>query len=498
MAKGYVPRILLCGAAWREDMAVEVVGRIAFTGSPERGENYLFAKAEDLAAYVPKDLRIFLDGAEISADNLRGLLDGKADYIVFENADEFCGRYNDLTSLKIADRFITAETLLTQARHNFYSPTNMQTLADILRDNKLARVLDLDGLFAETDYFLKPDLFPTVDAVGNFAPIHDNFYRRIYPKPNACRLKTYDAVLIAERAPADFLNTLIDTDDVADNILTFARRGSELEGWLAANERAFAEVTRYNVVNGDWVLLKKRVRADFCVWVVTHKDAKLDALPDGYRLIHAGHAQAEEDFGYIGDDTGDNISGLNPYINEVTAHYWLWKHTNHAIIGLNHYRRFFTTDGKTFLTEAEARSILRDYDIIVAENVMTGLSVSCWQKFMSGGDLERFVAGIFRKHITIKQPDYLDAFERVANAHTGFQYEMFLTRRKVFAAYCDWLFSFLLDVTEEIFAKTNIRQITNPRKYRVISFFAERLLTVWLWRNPLRIKRLPVLFRAGV
>ncbi len=117
---------------------------------------------------------------------------------------------------------------------------------------------------------------------------------------------------------------------------------------------------------------------------------------------------------------------------------------------------------------------------------------------ISGWELERFVDEIFRRHIALKQPDYLDAFDHVSNAFTGFPYEIFITRRKIFDDYCEWIFSFLLDATEKVLARTNLRQIDNPRKYRVVSFFAERLLTVWLRKNPVRIKKLPVMFRAGV
>ena len=126
------------------------------------------------------------------------------------------------------------------------------------------------------------------------------------------------------------------------------------------------------------------------------------------------------------------------------------------------------------------------------------MPITCWHKLLSGGDLEQFASKIFRKHIALKQPDYLDSFDHMAEAFTGFQYEIFITRRNIFEAYCEWLFSFLLDVTEEIFARTNIRQIDNPRKYRIISFITERLLTVWLRKNRLRIKKLPVLFREGI
>lgn len=509
MFESYIPRILLCGDISsfqsKTDMAVEIVGQISFFGSPELGENYLFPKSEDVMAYVPKELHIFLNGTEISADELRKILDGTIDYIVFNDCEELCGRYNDLYSLKIFDRFIDCETLFNQARRNFYSAQNLKTLAQILRDKKVSHVLDVDGIFDETDFFMFPELFPIVDGViENPSPIHENFYDNIYKSLSDCRFRTYDIIFIAERSPEEFIDVVIDTDDLTENILTFARKNSSLEKFFVDNENIFEKISCFDAINGKWYLIQKRMPKDFCVYVVTHKDIKLNALPKGYKIIHAGHAVAKEDFGYLGDDSGENISDLNRYVNEITALYWIWKNTSHSIIGLNHYRRFFVeSEDKVFsvekiLSQESAEKILRDYDIIVAKNKLSRVSVSCWQKLVSGGHLEQFVANIFIKHIASKQPDYLSIFKHVSQAYTAFQYEIFITRRNIFNAYCEWIFSFLLDVTEEIFAKTNITHINNPRKYRIISFFSERLLTVWLWKNNLRIKRLPVLFRTGI
>ena len=48
------------------------------------------------------------------------------------------------------------------------------------------------------------------------------------------------------------------------------------------------------------------------------------------------------------NEGGDNISWLNPYINEVTAIYWMGKHLdligNPDYVGLHHYRRFFVLE----------------------------------------------------------------------------------------------------------------------------------------------------------
>lgn len=45
-----------------------------------------------------------------------------------------------------------------------------------------------------------------------------------------------------------------------------------------------------------------------------------------------------------GDDTGNSISYLNPYINEHTVIYWVYEHLNEInddYIGFCHYRRLF-------------------------------------------------------------------------------------------------------------------------------------------------------------
>ena len=507
----YTPRILLCGSVKKSLPAnVEVVGQISFRGAAERGiltipSDIKYLEQMPLNA---ADFQIFLDGAEISFDTLRKILDGAADYIVFDDGNELLIRFNELCQLGLRDRFITCESLLRYAADNFYSVTNAKALVKILRDCDIARLFDADFFFAKNDFactsFADALQIETVGTAEEL-PILENLYAQIYPSFDACRFRHYDALLLAdERTPEEFIDALIQTDSLSEKILTFVRRGSALEGWLATNENIFAEVKRFPAVNGNRVLLKKNVRADFCVYIVTHKDAKLSALPDGYRIIHAGHALANENFGYLGDDSGDNISALNRYLNEITALYWMWKNTRHTIIGLNHYRRFFTTAEdrsfavEKFLSREAAEEILRDYDIIVATGDFFALTQHELKTLICGEDLNSFVEKIFREHIRRKQPEYLAAFDRVTGSRAEFMYEMFITRRNIFEAYCEWLFSFIIDVTDEVLARTNIAQIDNPRKYRVIGLIAERLLTVWLMKNRLRLKGIPILYRDDV
>ena len=69
-------------------------------------------------------------------------------------------------------------------------------------------------------------------------------------------------------------------------------------------------------------------------------------VPQGgiYLPIHVGAALHPDVLPAVqSDDTGDNISTLNPYFCELTALYWLWKNNSSDYKGLVHYRRYFTT-----------------------------------------------------------------------------------------------------------------------------------------------------------
>ena len=174
------------------------------------------------------------------------------------------------------------------------------------------------------------------------------------------------------------------------------------------------------------------------------------------------------------------------------------------MIAFVHYRRFFTIkDAETFraeniLTGDEATEILRDYDIIVNTCQLGYVPLYDWKIMLSTRKLAEHTINTIRKFIALRQPDYLDAYDRVNHGFGTFCYEIFVARRKVFNAYCDWLFSFIIDATEEILATTDIASSDDPRIYRVVSFVAEHLLGVWIIKNRLKIKPLPIMFRDDI
>ena len=65
---------------------------------------------------------------------------------------------------------------------------------------------------------------------------------------------------------------------------------------------------------------------------------------DVYMPVQVGAVLSDIKLDMQGDDTGDNISSLNPIYCEMTAAYWAWKNLKEKpdYIGLCHYRRYFT------------------------------------------------------------------------------------------------------------------------------------------------------------
>lgn len=63
------------------------------------------------------------------------------------------------------------------------------------------------------------------------------------------------------------------------------------------------------------------------------------------------------------DHDGDNIDFLNPWYCELTGLYYLWKHVDDDIVGLEHYRTYFWKNGH-LITEDEIKEELKKGDII--------------------------------------------------------------------------------------------------------------------------------------
>ncbi len=486
----FVPNILLCcdetefvSKVWNKFF--NIVGHVQFSGEID-GKLFDFVK----------DGKVLLNGELQDVSVLDELLRGSnVNFLIFSTCRE--QRHHRTLARQVnlySTKFATIEYLKSLPRGFFYDLGSEVKLLQILNGFGVKTLLDVDGYFSQGKLFIKGDTSAEIDGISEepLPPIYENLYTHAYKNLEDVGYKHYDAVLVAERKPHGFDSMVALTENFSDKVITFARRGSELEKYLDNNPSGFDKIERVGTWIGGWYFLTRRKPPeDFGMYVVTHKPTPHEGkLPKGYTIIQAGGG---DDLGYLRDNTGDNISHLNLYINEITALYWMWKHTSHTVIGLCHYRRFFTeSPDATFaydkiLTEDAALKVLQDYDIILrfymGPTQKDLITTSC------GENLFELGAAVTKKYLLRSQPDYIDAFEQVMSAPVFCMCNVFVTRRHVFDAYCKWLFSFLIDATDEVLRINPLENLRwTPR--RLMSFLAERMLQVWVIKNRLRIKHL--------
>ena len=268
--------------------------------------------------------------------------------------------------------------------------------------------------------------------------------------------------------------------------------------WVAGLRHEFPWVAARQYASGVVVIVRKVLPQDAWIFTVMHKlyapvfGAQTEA---GYATILAG-ASDKEIVADFRDNEGENISFLNAKINECTAMYWIWKHERHDVVGLCHYRRYFLNcDGAkalscNILSADGARRYLRDADILLAESVTYDRRDGVRKGMEDYIQPEAFQAGwdAILRSLEKYQPEYVQTFEDVMHGVEMYPCNMFVTRWEIFDAYCAWLFSFLIPAAEEVDVST-----FDAYSSRIVGFFAERMLTVWLVRQGLRIKTLPVL-----
>lgn len=201
-----------------------------------------------------------------------------------------------------------------------------------------------------------------------------------------------------------------------------------------------------------------------------------------YIPLQVGRA-AHPDYGYLGDDTGDNISEKNPYYSELTGLYWIWKNRPDAdYIGLCHYRRYFLNDAGDLMDETDYLRILSAYDVMIARPQTAPCDYrTVYERSHDIRNLEQ--TGVLMQEL---YPDYYADFQDVISGSRCYVGNLFVAPRSLFCAYCEWLFTIFSALEDRIDA-------TGYDDYhkRVFGFLSEQLLFVWIKHNRLSCYEAP-------
>lgn len=234
--------------------------------------------------------------------------------------------------------------------------------------------------------------------------------------------------------------------------------------------------------------------------------------------IHVGRAlaassQKESSFfsDMLGDDTGQNISHLNPYYSEMTACYWAWKNYEQLgspdYFGLAHYRRFFgftfdSTDGYISVPDiTKVSPLLYDeraitatvvkYDMCVRApiaitrditdsegNIIGKESVDPIVQYAYAHDvrhLEMALAIVLRRH-----PQYSEAVKVFIDSSEHYLCNLFVMRKQMFFKYAQWIFP-LLKMLHNSVSYENL----DDYQRRAVGFLAERLTGLFVIHHKL-------------
>ncbi|WP_276838468.1 DUF4422 domain-containing protein [Anaerovibrio lipolyticus] len=476
-------------------------------------ENIVAIGALNTDSNTPKTIE--LNGQPTPVLSVTQLKKLSFDFIIITDTSQFNKIYITCAQACIPQfKIISYDTYIHHVRNKVeYNVDDEQTILKLIGDKNIQRILDMDlyfadgpstnrnrGNYAELNTYNLP-IHANLELIGlagkEYWPIWDNIYNRIYHKLDSVLLQYFDLLLVMKIRPIeDYIHLINSTYGSWKYALIQIEKDS-----LAHNELNNLDYTGLNLKatwlqaqNTVWLLLSRQKQITE-LYVICHKPYELPNLPPIYHPIHAGK-DGHEGFGLPGDDTGENISFLNPYINELTAIYWMWKNTTADIIGTSHYHRFFVnepadsyiSDSHNFLDEQTIHALLNNHDIILRRSVPYGNTEDCFRKYM-GYDFYEAAKRIFQDIIRGVAPDYEEAFLFALSRHNcGHAFNMFITRRHVFDAYCNWLFPIVLEAANRI----DFAQIPKPPHSRIIGFMGEALLMPWLMKQRLRIKELPV------
>lgn len=229
------------------------------------------------------------------------------------------------------------------------------------------------------------------------------------------------------------------------------------------------------------------------ILVAAHKKYEMPS-EDIYLPVHVG-AEGKELIGFVGDNTGENISAKNPNYCELTAVYWGWKNLDCEYIGLAHYRRHFSAKKKgskpmdSVLTKSEATEILENYDVILPKRrnyyIETLESHFNHVKFTKDSDLPMLRAAIEKI-----SPEYTPVFDSNIKKTGGHMFNMFIMKKDLADKYCEWLFAILKELESTI----DLSEDFHPARRRMLGYLAEFMVDIWIEKNGIQFKEINTVF----
>lgn len=163
---------------------------------------------------------------------------------------------------------------------------------------------------------------------------------------------------------------------------------------------------------------------------------------------------------------GDNIDHLNPWYCELTGLYYLFKHNNDNIVGIEHYRRYFVNEKNQILAENEILSILEKNDIIMYKYIGT----NGYKDMVNAGKKTELALALAIVNVNYGS-DMSNYFKnKLMNETYVYEGNMFICKKELIEEYCKFIFKVL-----SIFDEAHKFKIP-----RIDGYIAEYLFGPWM------------------
>ena len=191
------------------------------------------------------------------------------------------------------------------------------------------------------------------------------------------------------------------------------------------------------------VLNRFNKRLDGRIYTIAFKKPPYALLDNSlYSVIEAGSALHQRHFA-ICDNTGDNISSLNPIYAEHTATYWLWKNrdTDFRFIGQMQYSKWLKYSETT-----DFDAIFQDYNVILPTPIRwDDWTLEIQWKYWHMPEFFDAATEIINE----KFPEYSDAWrDYVLNGHEIYYSAGFIMPTETFDIYCSFVFGVCNEMLE--------------------------------------------------
>lgn len=260
--------------------------------------------------------------------------------------------------------------------------------------------------------------------------------------------------------------------------IEYLLRHSDVREKIAGNayRRAMAEYT-WERRAGELIALSEGAAENtLTVFVATHVKCDPPHNPI-YVPLHVGrHGKA--DLGYLGDDTGENISDLNFLYGELTGLFWIWQNVHDVnYVGLCHYRRYFLNTKGQAMDKSDYIELLEQYDAIVPRHAeCEGSYYRHFGRSHNSKDLDAVERALKRIY-----PSYAVSYDQAMEGTIFFGGNLIVTRLSILKAYAEWLFNIFAEASEEI----DVSGYDDYHK-RVYGFLSEQMFYVFALANDLK------------